>query len=105
MLSLKYPSKKFLESAQKAIDEGETFCVDARLGRFRQYSLQDYINKMFWKKCNGFSYIGVAMCGHLGGCTANAYLSGKYRVEYSDSETGMLLTFKGTSKNTSLAEE
>jgi hypothetical protein len=96
MIKLKYPSKRFIKSAQDAIEKGEEFCVEARLGRYRKKSLQDYINKMFLGKGGRFSYIGMAMCADLGGCTANAYISGKYSVQFSDSETGMLLTFKRT---------
>lgn len=94
MITLEYPSKDFQREALELIEEGKTFCVSARLGKFRKNSLKDYINKMFQKRGGRFSYVGVAMCGTLGAITANAFVSGKYRAEYADIDKRILITFK-----------
>lgn len=96
-INLTYPSKQFQSAAINAMEEGKAFRVDARLGRFRRKSLRDYIDKKFFGRGVRFSYIGVAMCGLMGAVTANAYVSGKYRVEYSESKRGLLLTFESLS--------
>ena len=74
-------------------ENGEGFCVEARIGRFRQISVQRYLDFCFDGGV-GYATLGMVLCGQLQVCTNLLIGIGSYEIECSRRKNNTLICFR-----------
>ena len=96
-MQIRYPSKDFTSSIQKAIDDGLEFEIYAQNRLFRS-AIKKYLDALFYRTGRRVNPLVAIFHIDLVSGISNVFNSQKYRVEYSDQKDGLLIDFRSVDR-------